>query len=131
MQTLVSVVNSGERKMLSALAASAPIAMGTEGSDSLPHGHTTLPAYREHPHYRVTSMKQGKPVSLPERGSEAVRPTVGDAGMRGERKRMPLCNGGDIGCVGNTNNITECASMLTSLWCFTRENLTNRLMGQG
>ena len=74
----------------------------------------------------VTSMKQGKPVSLPARGSEAVRPTDGDAGMRGERKRRPLCNGADIGCVGNMNNITECESVLTSLWCFTRENLTNR-----
>ena len=110
---------------------SALIAMGTEGSDSLRHGHTTLPAYREHLHYPVTSTKQGKPVSLPARGSEAVRPTDGDAGRRGERKRMPLCNGVDIGCVGNTNNITECANMLTSLWCFTRESLTNRLRGQG
>ena len=61
---------------------SAPIAMGTEGSGSLPQGHTTLPAYREHLHYRVTSTKQGKPVSLPARGSEAVRPIDGDAGMR-------------------------------------------------
>jgi hypothetical protein len=99
MRTLVSVVNSGQRKMLRAFSASAPIAMGTEGSDSLPHGHTTLPAYREHLHYRVTSMKERKPVPLPERGSEAVRPIVGDAGMREERKRMPLCNGVDIGCV--------------------------------
>ena len=95
MQTLVSVVNSEERKMLSALFAA-----GTEGSGSLRHGHTTLPAYREHLHYRVTSTEQGKPVSLPVRGSEAVRPTDGDAGMREERKRMPLCSGEDIGCVG-------------------------------
>jgi hypothetical protein len=61
---------------------SALIAMGTEGSGSLPHGHTTLPAHREHLHYRVTSTKQSKPVSLPERGSEAVRPIDSDAGMR-------------------------------------------------
>jgi hypothetical protein len=125
MQTLVSVVNSGERKMLSAL-----IAMGKEGSDSLPHGHTTLPAYREHLHYRVTSTKQSKPVSLPERGSEAVRPTVGDAGMRSGRKRMLFRNGADIGCIRYTDNITERESGQTSLRCFTRENLTNRLMGQ-
>ena len=42
---------------------SAPIAMGTEGSGSLPHGHTTLPAYREHLHYHVTSAKQDKPAA--------------------------------------------------------------------
>jgi len=77
MQNLVSVVNSGERKMLG-----APFAVGAEGSDSLRHGHITLPAYREHLHYRVISTKQGKPVSPPARGSEAARPTDGDAGMR-------------------------------------------------
>ena len=61
---------------------SALFAVGTEGSGSLRHGHTTLPAYREHLHYPVTSTKQGKPVWLPARGSEAVRPIDGDAGMR-------------------------------------------------
>jgi|SRR5271167_3172884 len=126
MQTLVSAVTSGERKMLGAL-----FAVGTEGLGSLRHGHTTLPAYREHLHYLVIATKQDKPVSLPARGSEAVRPTDGDAGMRGERKRRPLCNGEDIDCVGNRNNIIECESRLTSLWCFTRENLTNRLTRQG
>ena len=44
----------------------ALFAVGTEGSDSLRHGHTTLPAYREHLHYRVISTKQGKPVLLPQ-----------------------------------------------------------------
>ena len=44
---------------------------------------------------------------------------------------MPLCNGTDTGCVSPIDNITECASMLTSLWCFTRENLTNWLTRQG
>jgi len=77
MQIPVSVVTLKERKMLGAL-----FAVGTEGSDSLRHGHTTLPAYREHLHYRVILTKQGKPVSLPARGSEAVRRTDGDAGMR-------------------------------------------------
>jgi hypothetical protein len=85
----------------------------------------------EHLHYLVISTKQGKPVSLPARGSEAVRRTDGDAGMRGERKRRPLCNGTDVGCVSNRNHITECESRLTSLWCFTRENLINRLTRQG
>src|SRR6266567_4105194 len=65
MQNLVGVVNSGERKMLGAL-----FAVGTEGSGSLRHGHTTLPAHREHLNYLVTSTEQGKPVSLPARGSE-------------------------------------------------------------
>jgi hypothetical protein len=111
MQTLVGAVNSGERKMLGAL-----FAVGTEGSGSLRHGHTTLPAYREHLHYPVISTKQGKPASLPARGSEAVRLTDGDAGMRVEKKRRPLCNGTDIGCVPNGNHITECESRLTSLW---------------
>jgi hypothetical protein len=109
----------------------ALFAVGTEGSDSLRHGHTTQPTYREHLHYLVIAMKQGKPVSLPARGSEAVRPIDGDAGMRGERKRRPLCNGTDIGCVGKMNNIIDCESRLTSLWRFTRENLTNRLTRQG
>jgi hypothetical protein len=44
---------------------------------------------------------------------------------------MPFCNGVDIGCVGTTNNIIERESVLTSLGCFTRENLTNRFMRQG
>jgi hypothetical protein len=43
---------------------------------------------------------------------------------------MPLRNGTDIGCVRNRDNITERESELTSLWFFTRENLTNRLMRQ-
>ena len=109
---------------------SALFAVGTEGSGSLRHGHTTLPAYREHLNYLVTSMKQGKPVSLPARGSEAVRPIVGDAGMRSGSKRMLFCNGADTGCVSYSDNITGRESGLTSLRCFTRENLTNRLMGQ-
>src|SRR6266851_7845597 len=44
---------------------------------------------------------------------------------------MPLCNGTDIGCVRSKDNITERESELTSLWSFTRENLTNRFMRQG
>jgi hypothetical protein len=43
---------------------------------------------------------------------------------------MPLCNGADIGCVSYTDNITGRESGRTSLWRFTRENLTNRLMRQ-
>ena len=94
------------------------------------HGRTALPAHREHLLYRVTSTEQGKPVALPERGSEVARPIDGDAGMRSGRKRILFRNGADIGCISYTDNITERESGQTSLRCFTRENLTNRLMGQ-
>ncbi len=103
---------------------------GHGGFPLLRHGRTTLPAYREHLLYRVISTEQGKPVSLPARGSDAARWIDGDAGMRSGRKRMPLCNRADIGCVWHTDNITERESGLTSLWSFTRENLINRLMRQ-
>jgi hypothetical protein len=43
---------------------------------------------------------------------------------------MPFSNGTNIGCVRNKDNITERESELTSLWSFTRENLTNQLMRQ-
>ena len=43
---------------------------------------------------------------------------------------MLFCNGTDTGCVSHTDNITERESGQTSLRCFTRENLTNRPMGQ-
>ncbi len=44
---------------------------------------------------------------------------------------MPLCNGADIGCVSHTDNITGREKRADfPLWCFTRENLTNRLMRQ-
>src|ERR1035438_273146 len=100
MQILVSVVNDRKPKMLIGFSCS-----GYGGSSFFRHGQITLPAYREHLNYQVTSPEQGKPVSLPVRGSEAARPIDGDVGMRGERKRMPLCNGADIGCVGYLDNI--------------------------
>jgi len=100
-------------------------------SPLLRHGRTALPAHREHLLYRVTSTEQGKPVALPVRGSEVARPIDGDAGMRSGRKRMLLRNGADTGCVSYTDNITGRESGQTSLRCFTRENLTNRLMRQG
>jgi len=46
---------------------------GYPGSIILGHGHITLPAYREGLTYRVFSAEQGKSVSLPYWGSEAVR----------------------------------------------------------
>jgi hypothetical protein len=45
----------------------------------------------------------------------------GGADMRGRRKRMPLCNGTDTGCVSPIDNITGRESGLTSFRCFTRE----------
>ena len=109
----------------------ASLAVGTEYPLFSVMGVKTLPAYREHLPYRVTSTEQGKPAALPARGSDVARPIDGDAGMRSGRKRMLFCNGADTGCVSSTDNITGRESGQTSLWCFTRENLTNRLTRQG
>jgi|GraSoi_2013_80cm_1033760.scaffolds.fasta_scaffold01729_3 hypothetical protein len=103
---------------------------GYGGSPLFRHGRTTLPAYREHLLYRVTSTEQGKPVALPARGSEVARPIDGEAGMRSGRKRRLFRNGADIGCVSSIDNITGRESGQTSLWCFTRENRANRSMRQ-
>jgi hypothetical protein len=43
---------------------------------------------------------------------------------------MLLRNGADIGCVRLIDNITERESGQTSPWCYTRENLINRLVRQ-
>ena len=72
-------------------------AAGTESSSSSVMGRPTLPAYREDLNYRVIPAEQGKPVSLPAKGKEAARLTTAMRDMRGERKRMPLCNGADTG----------------------------------
>jgi hypothetical protein len=104
---------------------------GYGGSSFFRHGQTALPAHREHLPYRVTSTEQSKPVALPERGSEVARPIDGDAGMRSGRKRTLFSNGADTGLVSYVDNITGRESGQTSLRCFTRENLTNRLMRQG
>ena len=112
----------------------APFVAGTVGSSLLRHGQTTLPAYREHLTYCfVTSTEQDKPVTLPESKGErsTVRRIDGGAGRRLERKQMLPCNGADIGCVRSADHITERESGQTSPWCCTRENLINRLKGQG
>ena len=72
---------------------------GYPGSKILGHGHITLPAYREGLTYRVFSAEQGKSVSLPSWGSEAVRRIDGDADSGTEKKRMLPCNRADRGCV--------------------------------
>src|SRR5215831_3708493 len=125
MQILASVVNDRKPKMLIGFSCS-----GYGRSPLFRHGRTTLPAYREHLLYRVTSTEQGKPVALPEMGSEVARPIDGDAGMRSGRKQMLFRNGADTGCVGFINKIAGRESGQTSLWCFTRENKVNRLMRQ-
>ena len=68
---------------------------GYGGSPLIRHGRTTLPAYREHLLYRVTSTEQGKPVSLPARGRSTVRRIDGGAGIGIARKRMLPCNRAD------------------------------------
>src|ERR1700720_2470738 len=92
MQTLVSVVIFKERKLLCALLCS-----GYDGSMFRRHGHTTLPAYREHLNYLlvVISAEQGKPVSLPVKGRSTVRRIDGGAGIGIARKRMLPCNRAD------------------------------------
>ena len=97
MQTLDSVVNDRKPKMLTGFSCS-----GYGGSPLFRHGRTTLPAYREHLLYRVTSTEQGKPVSLPARGRSTVRRIDGGAGIGIARKRMLPCNRADRGCVAST-----------------------------
>src|ERR1700688_4204029 len=84
----------------------ASLAVGTEVHLYSVMGETTLPAYREHLLYRVTSTEQGKPVAPPARGSEVARPIYGEAGIRSGRKRRLFRNRADIGCVSSIDNIT-------------------------
>src|SRR5260370_42112327 len=90
MQILESVVNDRKPKMLTGFSCS-----GYGGSPLFRHGRTALPAYREHLLYRVTSLEQGKPVSLPARGRSTVRWIDGGAGIGIARKRMLPCNRAD------------------------------------
>ena len=77
---------------------------GYDGSKFRRHGHTTLPAYREHLNYLlvVISAEQGKPVLLPVKGRSTVRRIDGGAGIGIARKRMLPCNRADRGCVAST-----------------------------
>src|SRR5882724_11443919 len=94
MQIPISVVTLG-----GAEDAMRSFCSGYPGSIILGHGHITLPAYREGLTYRVFSAEQGKSVSLPYWGSEAVRRIDGDADSGTEKKRMLPCNRADRGCV--------------------------------
>src|SRR5882724_6255289 len=94
MQIPISVVTLGERKMLCALLQWVPWldnprswahhAAGVQGRPNLS---------------RVFSAEQGKSVSLPYWGSEAVRRIDGDADSGTEKKRRLPCNRADRGCV--------------------------------
>ena len=79
----------------------ALIATEYGGSTLLRHGHTTLPAYREHLNYRVRSFQaeQGKSVALPARGRSTVRRIDGAADIGIAKKRTLPCNRADKGCV--------------------------------
>lgn len=104
---------------------------GYGGSPLIRHGRTTLPAYREHLLYRVTSTEQGKPVSLPARGRSTVRWIDGGAGIGIARKRTLPCNRADRGCVASmgqdylTGNGADFAMVFN-----TREHLWNRCRRQ-
>jgi hypothetical protein len=62
----------------------------------------------------VKYAERGNPVSSPEaiRAGATVRYAVGDAELRGRKKRMPLCNGADTGF-----KVTRPERELTSIWC--------------
>jgi hypothetical protein len=62
----------------------------------------------------VKYAKRGNPVSSPEavRAGATVRHAVGDAELRGWKKRMPFCNGADTGF-----KVTRPERELTSIWC--------------
>jgi len=65
----------------------ALIVMGYGGSRLLRHGHTTLPAYREHLSYRGTSFQRNRvnPYRSHKRGVGSREADNGDVGM-GARK---------------------------------------------
>lgn len=62
----------------------------------------------------VKYAERGKPVSSPGaiRAGATVRHAVGDAELRGWKKRMPFCNGADTGF-----KVTRPERELTSIWC--------------
>jgi len=92
---------------------------GYDGSKFRRHGHTTLPAYREHLNYLlvVISAEQGKPLSLPARGRSTVRRIDGGAGIGIARKRMLPCNRADRGCVASMGQDYRTGNGATSRWC--------------
>jgi len=62
----------------------------------------------------VKYAERGNPVSSPGaiRAGATVRHAVGDAELRGWKKRMPFCNGADTGF-----KVTRPERELTSIWC--------------
>ena len=125
-QTLVSVVTFKELNMLRGSSCSE-----YGGFLFCRHGQQTLPAYRVDLTYRVISAEQDKSVPLPCNRGKAHRKTcLWRCGQQSGRKRRPLCNRADTGCVIRIDHITGRESGPTSLRCFTRENEANRHMRQ-
>ena len=70
--------------------------------------------------FGVEHAERGNPVSSPGaiRAGATARHAVGDAELRGWKKRMPFCNSADTG-----SNITRPERVLTSIWCPTVKKL--------
>ena len=80
-----------------------PFAAGTEAPFSSVMGQQRCRRIEStYPIDCVTSTEQGKPVSFPAWGSEAVRRIDGGAGIGIASKRMLPCNRADRGCVAST-----------------------------
>ena len=125
MQTFVNVVTGREWKMLG-----IPFAAGTEAPFSSVMGkqrcrriESTYPIVSPQRN-RVSPYRSPQGEDQPQGGSIAVR--VRDrrgSQCRSVMERISVAS-------GHIDNITERESVLTSLWCCTRENLTNQLMGE-
>src|SRR6267154_318638 len=125
MQTLVSVVTGKEWKMLG-----IPFAAGTEAPLSSVMGkqrcrriESTYPIVSPQQN-RISPYRSSKGKDQPQGGSIAVRvrDRRGSQG-RSVMERISVAS-------GHIDNITGRESVLTSLWCCTRENLANQLMRQ-
>jgi hypothetical protein len=97
----------------------ALIVMGYGGFGLLRHGHTTLPAYREHLNYRGMSFKRNRVSPYrslqgedqPQGGSMAVRVSE----LR-ESERCPVIGQTEVASP-RWDNITSPETELTSRWC--------------
>ena len=106
--------------------------MGHGGFGLLRHGHTTLPAYREHLNYRGMSFKRNRVSPYrslqgedqPQGGSMAVRVSE----LRGS-ECCPVIGQIEVASPRG-DKITSPETELTSCWCSARELLRNRCMKQ-
>ena len=109
----------------------APLATGAEAPFFSAMGEQRCRRIESTYPIRSSQRNRISPYRSPKGERSTVRWIDSGAGMRLERKPRLFCNGADIGCVSHIDNITERESVLISLKCCTRENLTNRLMRQG